>query len=128
LKRHLAVFTGSAIDDILQGRKKIDCRLSRIRIPPFGQVGAGDLIYLKPPGRPIVGQFLVERVVFFDTPGKRGWEWVRRWRGDLAVTDKFLADRQDCRYLSLIWIGTVASFLTPPRKIVKSDRRPWVVL
>lgn len=129
MKKHLAVFTGSAIKDILQGHKKIDCRLSKIRISPFGQISSGDLVYLKPSGKPIVGQFVVEKVIFIDSPNKREWDWIRKdLLSDLAISEKFLKDREDCRYLSLIWIGPVASFLTPPANIVKRDLRPWVVL
>lgn len=129
MKRHLAVFSGSAIEDILQGRKKIDCRFSQARIPPFGQIAKGDLVYLKPPGKPIVGQFIVEKVAFFDSPGPAEWQWIRKelWQ-DLAIAHKFIEDRKDCRYLTLAWIGPAASFLTHPTKIKKRDRRPWVVL
>lgn len=129
MRKHLAVFAGSASADILQGRKKIDCRLSKIRIPPFGQVSTGDLVFIKPSGKPIVGQFAVEKVVFIDSPNEEEWSWIRKdLLSDLAVSEKFLQDRVDCRYLSLIWIGPVASFLTPPANIAKRDLRPWVVL
>lgn len=129
MKKHLAIFSGSTIFEILVGRKTIDCRLSKFRIPPFGQVAKGDLVYLKPPGQPIVGQFTVDQAIFFDSPGDFQWQWIRRQLMEkMAISEKFLEDRKEARYLTLIWIGPIVSFLTPPMKIVKRDRRPWVVL
>ncbi len=129
MNKHLAVFSPKLADSLLSGDKRLDCRLSKVKIPPYGVVSVGDIVYIKPSGKQIIGKFNVEQVVYVDTPGEREWRWLYEELFDeLAVDKKFLQDRRDSRYMTLIRIGPVASFFTPPARIVKHDRRPWVVL
>ena len=47
MKKHLAIFKGKAGDAILSGKKTIESRFSKVKNPPFGVIGSGDLVYIK---------------------------------------------------------------------------------
>ena len=102
--RHLAIFKGDGADKILSGEKTIESRFSKSRIAPFGLISSGDLVYIKPSGKDIIGQFRVKKVIFFD-----------------------LGPIQH-RYVTLIFIGESTRFITSPIKLKKKDQRGWVVL
>ena len=68
--RHLAIFKTEDAARIFSGKRKIEGRFSQIKIPPFGKVSAGDIVLIKTPGEKIIGQFLVDRVIYFDHPTK----------------------------------------------------------
>ena len=106
MARHLAIFKGQGAEKILSGEKTIESRFARRRIPPFGVVSSGDIVYIKRSGGDIIGQFKVKRVVFFD------------W-GETKAT---------ARYGTLIFIGQSSRFITSPIKLKKKDSRGWVVL
>ena len=104
MTRHLAIFSKNSGEDILQGKKTTDIRSSNRKLPPFGTISSGDLVYIKPPGKDIIGEFKVEKVIFSDNPdGKQ-------------------------RYTTEIFIGSVQKFITSPVKIPKKDLRGWVIL
>ena len=124
----------SVIEAILNGTKTIESRLSLKKIPPFGIVSKGDLVYMKPPGAKLVGQFRVKKVfsyegvtaeeikqLFSQYQSKIGW-------GNEAELQKFVKEKVDCPFATLIFIADSERFLTPPIKIKKSDLRGWVVL
>jgi len=64
----LAIFNPEAVETIFSGDKKIEGRFSQIKIAPYGKVSAGDVVLIKLPGEKIVGQFLVDIVIYFDHP------------------------------------------------------------
>ncbi len=64
--KHLAIFKGDGGEKILTGEKLIETRFSKSKIPPFGVISTGDLVYIKPSGGDIIGQFRVKKVIFFD--------------------------------------------------------------
>ncbi len=104
MRRHLAIFKLDSGEQILQGKKTTDVRSSNRKLPPFGVISAGDSVYIKPPGKDIIGEFKVKRVIFSDDP-----------------------DRKQ-RYTTEIFIGSVQKFITSPVKIPKKDLRGWVTL
>ena len=102
--KHLAIFKEQGAEKILSGQKTIESRFARRRIAPFGLVSSGDLVYIKPSGKDIIGQFRVKKVIFFDL-------------GQVSH-----------RYVTLIFIGESTRFITSPIKLKKKDQRGWVVL
>ena len=106
MARHLSIFKGDAGELILSGKKTVDSRFARRRIPPFEVVSSGDIVYIKRSGKDIIGQFKVKRVIFFDF-------------GEIKET---------ARYGTLIFIGESSRFITSPIKLKKKDSRGWVVL
>ena len=128
MTRHLAVFAPEAIEKIFSGEKKVEGRFSQVKIPPFGKVSAGDTVLIKKPGEKIVGQFLVDRVVYFDHPTKDEIEQVKRKYGKQMVLPKvFWLDKEKINYITLMFIKSVTKFIVEPQ-IPKKDLRPWVVL
>lgn len=122
--KHLAIFKGEAGENILSGKKTIESRFSRKKTVPFGQVSSGDLVYIKPSGKDIIGQFRVKKVIFFDNFDLN--ELKEKFGVQLELDD--LKGKEDCKYASLIFIGNSSRFITSPIRIKKSDLRGWVVL
>ena len=129
MKKHLAIFKGQAGDLILTGKKKVESRFARVKNPPFGMIGSGDLVYIKPSGKDIIGQFRVKKVIFFDGLTPLDMARIRKeYGGDLAIDKTYWTNRSNCKYGTLIFIGDCTRFVTAPVKPFKKDLRGWVVL
>lgn len=128
MTRHLAIISPGAVEDIFSGKKKIEGRFSKIKIAPFLQVAAGDTVLMKLPGDKIVGQFLVDRVVYFDHPNRDEVEEIKKkYVKSLALAETFWLEHEKINYVTLMFIKSVNKFTVEP-KIKKRDLRPWVVL
>ncbi|MBI2597107.1 ASCH domain-containing protein [Candidatus Daviesbacteria bacterium] len=127
--KHLAIFKEDGADKILSGEKTIESRFSRRRIAPFGQVSSGDLVYIKPAGKEVIGQFRVQKVIFYDGLGIEEIREIREEYGKkIAVEESYWKGKGDCRYGTLIFIGESVRFITSPIRLKKKDQRGWVVL
>lgn len=127
--KHLAIFTGDGAEKILSGQKTIESRFSRVKIAPFGKVSCGDLVYIKPPGKEIIGQFRVKKVIFYDGLNLNDVSYLRAKYGKEIATDEvYWKGKENCRYGTLIFIGNSSRFITSPVRIPKKDLRGWVVL
>lgn len=124
---HLAIFIGDAIEDILTGRKTIECRLSQKKVAPYGFIKRDDLIYLKQAGEPIVGEVTVDNVLFFTTDEHGLTSLRRKYQKNIQAPRSFWKDHDRARYATLIWLKNPRRYLTPLRHD-KRDRRAWVVL
>lgn len=103
-------------------------RFSQIRIPPYSRVSSGDIVLVKIGGEKIVGQFLVDRVIYWDHPTQQELQRLKRKYGrDLALSNTFWLDREKVNYVTLMFIKSVTKFIIAPQ-IAKRDLRPWVVL
>lgn len=128
MTRHLAILDRNSVDEIFSGKKKIEGRFSKIKIAPFLQVAAGDIVLMKLPGEKIVGQFLVDRVVYFDHPTLSEIEEIKKKYGEgLSLSQTFWLEHEKINYVTLMFIKSVNKFTVEP-KITKRDLRPWVVL
>ncbi|MBI2600987.1 ASCH domain-containing protein [Candidatus Daviesbacteria bacterium] len=129
MTKHLAIFKGDTAKLILSGQKTIESRFSKSKIPPFGVVAANDLVYIKPSGKDIIGQFKVKKVIFYDGLTKDDLEDIKERYGErIAIEEKFFEDRGDCKYGTLIFVGDSARFIASPVSFNKKDQRGWVVL
>ncbi|MBI3308019.1 MAG: hypothetical protein HYZ79_01430 [Candidatus Melainabacteria bacterium] len=127
--KHLAIFKGDAAEKILSGKKSVESRFSKRKDPPFGQISAGDLVYIKPSGKDIIGQFKVNKVIFYDGLEVEDiGEIKEKYRTKLAVDESYWQGKENAKYGTLIFIGEVDPFITAPIKISKKDLRGWVVL
>jgi len=125
----LAIFKGDGAEKILIGKKSIESRFSRSKIVPFGVVSSGDLIYIKPSGADIIGQFKVKKVIFYDGLGASEIKEIReKYDKELAVDGNYWEGKINCRYGTLIFVGESSRFITSPIKLKKKDQRGWVVL
>lgn len=128
MTKHLAIFTPDAVSSIFSGKKKIEGRFSHIKIPPFLKVAAGDQVLMKVSGEKIVGQFIVDRVIYFDHPTNEELLSLRKkYDKELALSKTFWLEREKVSYVTLMFIKSVSKFLVVP-EVPKKDLRPWVVL
>jgi predicted transcriptional regulator len=134
VKKHLAIFSVPVATQILEGKKTVETRFSKHKISPFGEVKVGDLVYIKPTGSDVVGQFLVEKVISFEGLDSNDLEMIRKnygkklSLGTKAQDEEFFAQHSEAKFGTLIFISRVEKFLTSPIKINKKDRRGWIVL
>ncbi|MDO8429102.1 MAG: hypothetical protein Q7S88_00550 [Candidatus Daviesbacteria bacterium] len=149
MRRHLAIMHQSVIEAILLGRKTIETRFSKHRIVPFGAISVGDLVYLKPPGKEIEGQFRVKKVYTYDGLTTSDVEKIfTEFKSEIATGDQdfdrgYLIQKRGSLFGTVIFIGDSERFInlaiisralnsraniTSPIKITKSDRRGWVVI
>lgn len=127
--KHLAIFKGKGAELILIGQKTMESRFSKTKIPPFGVISSGDLVYIKPSGREIVGQFRVKKVIFYD--GLDALDLInlkKKYGKQIALGADYWQVKKDSRYGTLIFIGDSSRFITSPVRIKKKDLRGWVVL
>lgn len=129
MTKHLAIFKGEGAELILSGKKTVESRFSRRKDPPFGAISAGDLVYIKPSGKEIIGQFWVKKVIFYEGLDEEDIREIKEKYGkDLAADDIYWKGKENARYGTLIFIGEVDPFITSPVKHAKKDLRGWVVL
>lgn len=124
--KHLAIFKGRGAEKILSGEKTVESRFAKGKIAPFGVVAVGDLVYIKPSGGEIIGQFKVKKVIFFD--GVDIEEIKDKYGKELGVDEDYWKGKINCRYGTLIFVGESSRFITSPVKLKKKDLRGWVVL
>jgi predicted transcriptional regulator len=127
--KHLAIFKGVGGELILLGKKTIESRFSKRADVPFKQITSGDLVYIKPSGKDIIGQFKVKKVIFYDGLDLSDLSDLRkRYEEGLAVGEDYWEKKSGARYGTLIFIGESSRFITSPVRIPKKDLRGWVVL
>lgn len=118
----------ATIESILSGVKTIETRFSLHKIVPFGVVGVGDIVYLKPPGEEIVGQFSVKKVIFYEglTLDDLGY-LSHLYQKEIAASEDYWEKKKEAKFGTLIFISESERFITSPVKIKKSDQRGWMV-
>ncbi len=126
--KHLAIFKREAPELILTGKKTIEIRFSKTKTAPFGRISTGDLVYIKPSGKDIIGQFRVKKVIFFDGLTPEDLNLIKKTFGDAIVQRNVFWESKIAKYGTLIFIGESNRFITSPVKIPKKDHRDWVVL
>lgn len=129
MTKHLAIFSGDSAQLILTGKKTIESRFSSKKSVPFLQISAGDLVYIKPSGKDIIGQFRVKKVIFYDGLEIENVREIKEKYGkEMAVDETYWIKQTNAKYGTLIFIGEVDAFITSPIKFPKKDLRGWVVL
>lgn len=124
MKKHLAIFSKEHTEDLFKGKKEIEVRVSQKRIPPYGAVNVGDLVYIKPSGSDVIGQFIIKKVISFEAPDKKDWGVIEDIYGQKV--DKKTKDK--AKFVTLIFMDQIEKFITSPIKLKKGDSRAWVVL
>lgn len=129
MKEHLAIFTSGLGEKILDGQKVVEARFSERKMVPFGVVSSGDLVYVKPAGKEVIGQFKVKKVISFDSLDFADLEKIKNeYEEKIGADNNFWKAHQGAKYGTLIFIGNTTRFLIAPIKVPKKDSRGWVVL
>lgn len=122
------------IEAILSGKKTIETRFSQHKIAPFGKVSLRDLVYMKPPGEEIIGQFRVKKVYSYEGLKPEDIDQIfadfgqQIGIGDKEIDESYQQQKRNSSFGTLIFISESERFITSPIKIKKSDMRGWVVL
>jgi hypothetical protein len=123
---HLAVFAEPFLSLVLDGRKTVESRFSRVRCAPFELVGEGDIILLKRVAGPICGIVLAKRAWFYEL-NKQVLAGIRKTYGGTICADaEFWRHRRDASYATLIELAEPTAIPATPCN--KRDRRGWVPL
>lgn len=134
MTQHLAILTQFAIHAILKGEKRVEIRLSEKKIVPFGSVHRGDMVFIKPPGKDILGRFEVKKVISFEGLDPVDWQFIKNnfqdeiRFGNIKDEEEFFKKHKNAQYATIIYIGQVEQFITSPIRIPKKDQRGWIVL
>jgi ASC-1-like (ASCH) protein len=124
---HLVILKKPYLDAILAGRKTIESRFTRTRHYFFGQVQAGDRLFLKVSSGAVCAVATVAAVKYFEnlTPEQMG-DIKRRYNHYIQADEQYWQSKADCRFGFLARLENVG--LIEPRQISKKDWRAWVVL
>lgn len=125
----MGIFDSVLAGKILSGEKIIDARFSKSKIAPFGQISVGDLVYVKPSGKDIIGQFRVKKVLSFEGLELSDLSNLSDlYENDLGTDPSFWEKHSEAKYGTLIFIERVVPLITSPITLGKKDMRGWVVL
>ena len=123
---HLAVFSEPYLSLVLDRRKTIKSRFSRLRCAAFREVSKGDVILIKEVAGPIRGIALARHAWYYDL-AREPLEKIRDRYGDtICADDAFWDSRRDASYASLIELGEASAIAA--LDCSKRDRRGWVPL
>lgn len=125
---HLAILREPYLSRILTGAKTIESRFLRVRTAPYGCVAAGDILWLKRAGGPVVASAYAARVATFDdlTPARVA-ALIEQYAAELCLDDDRRHHAFHSRYAVFIWLTNVTP-MTGLFPLSKRDRRGWVVL
>lgn len=128
MKKHIAIFVGDTIEDILSGRKTIETRFSKVASLPYLKIAKGDIVLLKQSSSDILGQFEVDNVLFFDKLSKKDVDILKRqYEENIIANEKYWQKAYDSNFASIIFIKKAERYLAPI-KYKKNDRRSWLIL
>ncbi len=128
MRHHLVVLHNQYLNLLLAGEKRIECRLSSARRPPYEAVTRGDLLWLKLPSGPIRAVAMAGECSFraLHREGELT-SLIRQFAGDIRAQTGFFEDAAKwARFCTLIWIETVIAIR--PMTVRKADQRAWVVM
>lgn len=129
-RQHLAIFNPPFLDLILEGRKIVEGRFSKVRCAPFGVVEEGDVVLMKESGGLIRGSFVVAKVESFDTLTQGMLEALETHYSEPLCADadpEYWQRRYMSKYATLMHVAEPTRF-EQPFSFPKKDRRGWVVL
>ena len=127
MRHHLAVLYRTFLDDVIEGRKTIECRLGQLRYAPHNRLAAGDLIWFKEVSGPVRAVALVGSVRSLSPLTPQVVDWIRReWNPQIRAPEDFWRTRRRADAATLAWLTHVCPL--EPFRIAKSDRQAWVVL
>ncbi len=128
MAEHIAILSHkSVLDKILGGEKTVESRFSRVKSLPYGQVIAGDTIYFKLSGGPVLGRARVAAIQEYENLNpRRIEELARQYERELAISVDFLARKLESKFASLIFLEQIEP--CEPFSFKQEGRSGWIVL
>ncbi len=127
--KHLLTLTEQVASSILTGKKLVYAQFSKSKTEPYGSVDSKDIVYIKVAKKGIIGQFRVQKVIFFDGLKKGDIEQIRTDYGvQIAESRGFWLQTEAAKFATLIFVGEVNTFITPPIEAPKRESKRWVIL
>jgi len=129
-KQHLAIFTPPFLDLILEGKKTVEGRFSKVRCAPYGAVQAGDTILMKEVGGLVKGSFVVAKVESFENLTPEKLKKLETCYSEPLCADadpEYWQRRRASKYATLMHVANPTRY-EQPFPFPKKDRRGWVVL
>jgi len=123
--KHLAILNQPYLDLILQGKKRIESRFTKVRCAPYGKIGKGDTVLLKKSGGKVFGEFTVSRVMTFDLKEGEVMRIKEKYNRLICAEEDFWKMKEDSKYAVLIWISNLVVY-DKPVDYKKKDRRTWI--
>lgn len=127
MNNHLVILKKTYVDAILDGRKLVESRFSKVRSAAFGRVFVGDRLFLKVVSGPVCGTARVAAVENFEglTP-QRIAEIRRKHNSHILGPDEYWRSKRDSKFGLLAWLEEIRRI--EPVRISKKDWRAWVIL
>lgn len=129
-KQHLAIFNPPFLDLILEGRKTIEGRFSKVRCAPFEVIEEGNMVFMKESGGLVRGSFVVAKVESFGNLSQEKLKELEARYSESLYADadpQYWQRRRVSKYATLMHIAEPTRF-ERPFPFPKKDRRGWVVL
>jgi len=127
MRRHLAIVKSEYLKALVDGQKTIEARLTKTRRQPFGQIDAGDFVYLKRSSGPICATAKVAAVKIYENLGRSEIGKIKKlYNKQICGKQSYWQSKSNSRYALLIWLKDVKEIAAV--NISKKDQRAWVVL
>lgn len=127
---HLAVIHPTYARLILEGRKTIESRLSRVRCIPFHSVAPGERIYFLARRADLVVTAVADGVISLADLTPRAVSRLRRnFNAHIAADTAYWRVKRDARYATLIWLREPERALYAPDDVhgrAPSYRSAWL--
>ena len=124
---HLVILKKLYLDAILQERKRIESRFTKTKHHGFGQVCAGDKLFLKLSSGPVCATATVAAVKnFVNLTPEKIIRLKQQYNQDICAGDIYWRSKMNCGFGLLVWLQDVMPI--EPVRINKRDWRAWVVL
>ena len=125
--QHLAILKPEYLAKVLDGTKTVECRLTRVKVPPLRCVRPGELVWLKESCGPVRAVAHATQVAYIEDVDAEGLQAIRSaYAPAVAAPGSFWTRRDGCLHCSLITLAGVMR--VEPFRLTKRDPRAWVVL
>lgn len=125
---HVAILRQPYLRAILDGRKTIESRLSRIACEPHGMVRPGERLYLKQSGGPFMATAVAREVMdFADLTAADVARIEQRYRPAIGGDDEYWRVKRDATYATLIRLAEVTPLDVGPM-FGPANMKAWFVL
>ena len=125
---HVAILKPEYIRMILEGRKAVESRLSKLRTPPFGVVREGERIFFKASGGPFMAMAFAEEVHHLADQTPADLDRLQHvWNPAVCGPAEYWMERRDRPFATFIRLRGVEPMSVGPA-FKPQNMRAWYVL